>query len=122
MYLHLEGTPTSCLEVDTGGGWKLPFPGIVQEYSKMLLRLTLQQPTGPLQPCLRTLLVSARPLLVSAPWTPEVPRLLSFSPVLLCQESETAEHEFQDGRRLQITFPVIMQEYSSLLSRPTLVR
>ena len=61
----------------------------------MLLRLTpLHQPTGPLQPCRRALLVaarplpiSARPLLVSLPWMPDVPRLLSLSPVLLCKRA-----------------------------------
>ena len=46
---------------------KMYFPGMLQEYIRMLLRHTpLQQPTGPLQPCLRALLVSARPLLMSA--------------------------------------------------------
>ena len=78
----------------------------------MLLRDSpLQQPTGPLQPCLQALLVSAkpllmsaRPLLVSAPWMPDVPRLLS-QPRVAVPESETAEHENQDGRRSEITFP-----------------
>ena len=49
------------------GGRKITFPGILQEYSKTLLRLIpLQQRTGPLQPCLWALLVSARPMLESA--------------------------------------------------------
>ena len=77
------------------------FPGIMQEYSRMLLRPTpLQQPTGPLQPCLRALLVStrplpmsARPLLVSSPWMPDVPRLLSLSPVLLGRERDCRTRE-----------------------------
>ena len=76
----------SCLEVETGGGRTFTFPGIIQGYSKTLLRPTpLQQPTGPLQPCIRALLVSDRPLLVSAPWMTAMPRLLSLSTVLLCQ-------------------------------------
>ena len=76
----------SCLEVETGGSRKFSFLGMMQENSKTLLRpTTLQQPTGPLRPCLRALLVSARPLLVSAPWMPDVPRFLSLGPVLLCQ-------------------------------------
>ena len=91
--LHLESTPASCLEVETGRGRTFRFPGMMQENSKTLLRPTpLQQPTGPLQRCLRALLVSARlllvsarPLLVSAPWMPAMPRLLSLSTVLLCQ-------------------------------------
>ena len=36
--------------IKTGGGRKLPFPGIMQEYRRMLLRpIPLQQPIGPLQ-------------------------------------------------------------------------
>ena len=61
----------------------------------MRLRPTpLQQPTGPLQPCLwalpvsaSPLLVSARPLLVSAPWMPDVTRLLSLGLMLLFQRA-----------------------------------
>ena len=83
----------------------------MQEYIRRLLRPTpLQQPAGPLQPCLRALLesarplpVSARPLLVSAPWMPDVPRLLS-QPRVAVPESETAEHENQDGRRSEMYF------------------
>ena len=83
--LHLESTPANCLEVETGGGPTFTFPGLMQKNSKTLLRPTpLQQPTGPLQPCLLALLVSARPLLVSTAWMPDVPRFLSLTPVLLC--------------------------------------
>ena len=61
----------------------------------MLLRPTpLQQPTGPLQLCLRALLVSARPLLVSAPWMPDVPRFLALGPVLLCQRARLPSNIF----------------------------
>ena len=92
----------------------------------MLLRPTpLQQPTGPLQPCLRALLVSARPLpmlarplLVSAPWMPDVPLALS-QPRVAVPESETAEHENKTGGGRKIPFPGIMQEYSRMLLRPT---
>ena len=93
--LHLESTPESGLEVETGGGRTFSFPGMMQENSKTLLRPTpLQQPTGPLQPCLRALLVSARPLLVSAPWMPDVPRFLSLGPVFLCQRSRLPSSMF----------------------------
>ena len=62
--LHFKGKTDCCLEVKTGGGWKLFFPGIMQEFSRMLLRPTpLQQPTRPVQLCLRT-------LRVAAPWMP----------------------------------------------------
>ena len=92
----------SCLEVETGGGRTFTFPGIIQGYSKTLLRPTpLQQPTGPLQPCLRVLLVSARPLLVSArpllvsaPCMPDVPHYLSLGPVLLCQRARLPRNSF----------------------------
>ena len=94
--LHLESTPESGLEVETGGGRTFSFPGMMQENSKTLLRPTpLKQPTGPLQPCFRALLVSAspllvsaRPLLVSAPSMPDVRRFLSLGPVLLCQRAK----------------------------------
>ena len=92
----------------------------------MLLRPTpLQQPTGPLQPCLRALLVSARPLpmlarplLVSAPWMPDVPLALS-QPRVAVPESETAEHENKTGGGRKFTFSGKMQEYSRMLLRPT---
>ena len=48
MCLHFEGMPARCLEVETSGGRKLPFPGIMQEHSKMLCPTPLQTPTGPL--------------------------------------------------------------------------
>ena len=100
--LHLESTPESCLEAETGGGRTFSFPGMMQENSKTLLRPTpLQQPTGPLQPCLRALLVAARPLLVSArpllvssPSMPDVRRFLSFGPVLLCQGARLPSNIF----------------------------
>ena len=71
----------------------------------MLLRLTpLHQPTGPHQPCRRALLVaarplpiSARPLLVSLPWMPDVPRLLSLSAVLLCQTERLPKTRIKTG-------------------------
>ena len=93
----------------------------------MLLRHTpLQQPTGPLQPCLRALLVSARPLfmsarplLLSAPWLPDVPRLLSLSPVLLCQRARPPSTRIKTGGGRKLLFPGIMQEYSRTLLRPT---
>ena len=95
MCLHFDSRPVSWLEVETGGGRKLPFPGIMQEYSKTLLRSApLQRLTEPLQLCRRALFVSARPLpvsarplLVPAPSMPDVPRFLSVSSVLLCQRS-----------------------------------
>ena len=68
---------------------------MMQENSKTLLRpTTLQQPTGPLRPCLRALLVSARPLLVTAPWMPDVPRFLALGPVLLCQRARLPSNIF----------------------------
>ena len=84
----------------------------------MLFRPTpLQQPTGPLQPCLRALRVSARPLhmsgrplLVSAPWMPDVPRLLSLSPVLLCQRERLPSTRIKTGGGRKFTYPGIMQE------------
>ena len=93
----------------------------------MLLRDSpLQQPTGPLQPCLQALLVSAkpllmsaRPLLVSAPWMPDVPRLLSLSPVLLCQSARPPSTRIKTGGGRKLIFPGIMQEYSRILFRPT---
>ena len=36
----LQGTPASCLEVETGGGRKETFPDTMQEYSRMLSRPT----------------------------------------------------------------------------------
>ena len=61
MCLHFERKLDSCLEVKTGGGWKLNFPGVMQEFSRMLLRPTpLQQPTGPLQLRPRALGVATR--------------------------------------------------------------
>ena len=93
--LHLERTPSICLEVETGCGRTFTFLGMMQGNIKTLLRSTpLQQPTGPLQPCLRALLVSARPLLVSAPWMPDVPRFLSLGPVFLCQRSRLPSSMF----------------------------
>ena len=84
----------------------------MQEYSRMLLLPTpLQQPTGPLQPCLRALLVSARPLimsarplLVSAPWMPDVRRLLSVSPVLLCQRARPPSTRIKKGGSRKLFF------------------
>ena len=92
----------------------------------MLLRPTpLQQPTGTLQPRLPALLVSARPLpmlarplLVSAPWMPDVPLALS-QPRVAVPESETAEHENKTGGGRKFTFSGKMQEYSRMLLRPT---
>ena len=40
-------------------------------------------------------------------------------PRVAVPESETAEHENLDGRRSEINFPGIMQEYSRILFRPT---
>ena len=81
----------------------------------LLLPTPLQQPTGPLQPCLRALLVSARPLpmptrplLVSAPWIPDVPRLLSLSAVLLCQTERLPKTRIKTGGGRKFTFPGIM--------------
>ena len=99
----------------------------MQEYSRMLLRRTpLQQPTGPLQPCLRTLLasarlllMSARPLLVATPWMPDVPRLLSLSPVLLCQRLRQPSARINTGGGRKCTFLGIVQKYSRMLLRPT---
>ena len=83
--LHLESTPANCLEVETGGGPTFTFPGLMQKNSKTLFRPTpLQQPTVSIQPCLRALHVSASPLLVSAPWMPDVPRFLSLSAPCFC--------------------------------------
>ena len=84
----------------------------------LLLPTPLQQPTGPLQPCLRALLVSARPLimsarplLVSAPWMPDtLPRLLSLSPVLLYQRARLPSTRIKTGGGRTFTFPGIMQE------------
>ena len=92
----------------------------------MLLRHTpLQQPTGPLQPCLRALLVSARPmfmsarpLLVSAPWMPDVPRVLSLRPVLLCQRARPPSTRIKTGGGRNLIFPGSMQEYSRTPLRP----
>ena len=83
--LHLEITPANCLEVETEGGPTFTFAGLMQKNSKTLFRPTpLQQPTVTLQPCLRALHVSASPLLVSAPWMPDVPRFLSLSAPCFC--------------------------------------
>ena len=49
---------------------------------------------------------------------PDVPRLLS-QPRVAVPESETAEHENLDGRRSEINFPGIIQEYNTMLLRPT---
>ena len=38
--------------------------------------------------------MSARPLLVSAPWMPDVPRFLSLGPVSLCQRSRLPSNMF----------------------------
>ena len=86
----------------------------------MVLRATpLQQPAGPLQPCIRALLVSAmpllvsaRPLFVSAPWMPDVPRLLSLSPALLCQRARLPSTKIKTGGGRKCTFPGILQKYS----------
>ena len=86
----------------------------------MLLRPTpLQQPTGPLQLCLRALLVSARPLLVSAPWMPGLPCLLSLNLLLLCQRSRLPSAKFKTGGGWKLFFPGIMQEFSRMLLRLT---
>ena len=53
-----------------------------------------------------------------SPWMPDVPRLLS-QPRVAVPESETAEHENLDGRRSEINFPGIIQEYNTMLLRPT---
>ena len=83
--LHLEITPANCLEVETEGGPTFTFAGLMQKDSKTLFRPTpLQQPTVTLQPCLRALHVSASPLLVSAPWMPDVPHFLSLSAPCFC--------------------------------------
>ena len=63
--------------------------------------------------------MSARPLLVSAPWMPEVPRLLSLGPVLLCQRARLPSANFKTGGGWKLFFPGIMQGYSRMLSRPT---
>ena len=82
----------------------------------MLFRPTpLQQPTGPLQPCLRALLVSARPLFVSArpllvpaPWKPDAPRLLSLSSMLLWQSARLPSTRIKTCGGRKLTFPGIM--------------
>ena len=73
------------------------------------------QPTGRPQPCLPALLVSARPVpmsarppLVSAPWLPYVPRVLSLSPMLLCQRAKLPSTRIKTGGGRKFTFPGIM--------------
>ena len=91
----------------------------------MLVRPTLlQQSTGPLQPWFRALLVSARPLimsarplLVSAPSMPDVPRLLSLSPVSLCQSARLTSTNLKTGGGYKLFFAVRMQENRRMLPR-----
>ena len=64
MCIHFEGETDSCLEVKADRLWKNIFPGLMQEFSWMLLSPTpLQQSTRPLQPW-------PRPLRLAAPWIP----------------------------------------------------
>ena len=63
--------------------------------------------------------ISARPLLVSLPWMPDVPRLLSLSPVLLCKRARLPSTIIKTGGGRKFTSSGIMQEYSRKLLRPT---
>ena len=47
-----------------------------------------------------------------SPWMPDVPRLLSLSPALLCQRARLPSTKIKTGGGRKCTFPGILQKYS----------